>query len=61
MQRYFYNNCLIHFLMFSQVRRLVVVESAALFDTARIDLKPHRAVRVRAKGTHTHKERKACI
>uniref|UniRef100_A0A3Q3WWS9 Rho-GAP domain-containing protein n=1 Tax=Mola mola TaxID=94237 RepID=A0A3Q3WWS9_MOLML len=31
------------------VRRLVVVESAALFDTARIDLKPHRAVRVRAK------------
>uniref|UniRef100_A0A3Q4BJ45 Rho-GAP domain-containing protein n=1 Tax=Mola mola TaxID=94237 RepID=A0A3Q4BJ45_MOLML len=32
-----------------KVRRLVVVESAALFDTARIDLKPHRAVRVRAK------------
>lgn len=41
--------------MLSQVRRLVVVESTALFDTAGIDLKPHKAVKVRAKGTCTHR------
>lgn len=41
-------------LMFSQVRRLVVVESTALFDTAGIDLKPHKAVKVKTKGTKTH-------
>lgn len=41
--------------MLSQVRRLVVVESTALFDTAGIDLKPHKAVKVRTKGTCTHR------
>lgn len=41
-------------LMFSQVRRLVVVESTALFDTAGIDLKPYKAVKVKTKGTKTH-------
>lgn len=40
--------------MFSQVRRLVVVESTALFDTAGIDLKPYKAVKVKTKGTKTH-------
>lgn len=50
-----------NFVTFSQVRRLVVVESAALFDTAGIDLKPNKAVRVKAKGTLKQKERKACI
>ncbi len=37
-----------------QVRRLVLVESTALFDTAGIDLKADKAVKVRTKGTHTH-------
>ncbi|XP_030261355.1 rho GTPase-activating protein 18 isoform X2 [Sparus aurata] len=32
-----------------KVRRLVLVESTALFDTAGIDLKPHKAVKVKAK------------
>lgn len=36
--------------MFAQVRRLVLVESTALFDTAGIDLKPHKAVKVKTKG-----------
>lgn len=40
--------------MFCQVRRLVLVESTALFDTAGIDLKAHKAVKVKSKGTHTH-------
>lgn len=42
-------------LMLSQVRRLVLVESTALFDTAGIDLKPHKAVKVKAKGRHKHR------
>lgn len=42
-------------LMFSQVRRLVLVESTALFDTAGIDLKPHKAVKVKTKGRHKHR------
>ncbi|CAK6962571.1 rho GTPase-activating protein 18 [Scomber scombrus] len=32
-----------------KVRRLVLVEMTALFDTARIDLKAHKAVKVKAK------------
>lgn len=32
-----------------KVRRLVLVESTALFDTAGIDLKPHKAVKVKTK------------
>lgn len=51
-------DCLIifcSFVMFSQVRRLVLVESTALFDTAGIDLKPHKAVKVKTKGRHRHR------
>lgn len=36
--------------MFRQVRRLVLVESTALFDTAGIDLKAHKPVKVKTKG-----------
>lgn len=36
--------------MFSQVRRLVVVEWTALFDIAGIDLKPHKALKIKTKG-----------
>lgn len=36
--------------MFLQVHRLVLVESTALFDTARIDLKPHKAVKIKSRG-----------
>lgn len=36
--------------MFSQVRRLVVVEWTALFDIAGIDLKPHKALKMKTKG-----------
>lgn len=36
--------------MFFQVQRLVIVESTALFDTAGIDLKPHKAVKIKSKG-----------
>lgn len=42
--------------MFCQVRRLVLVEMTALFDTAGIDLKAHKAVKVKTKGTDTHKQ-----
>lgn len=37
-----------------QVRRLVLVEMTALFDTAGIDVKAHKAVKVKTKGRHTH-------
>ena len=37
-----------------QVHRLVLVEMTALFDTAGIDLKAHKAVKVKTKGKHTH-------
>lgn len=40
--------------MNSQVRRLVLVESTALFDTAGIDLKPNKAVKVKTKGSLKH-------
>ena len=40
--------------MFCQVRRLVLVESTALFDTAGIDLKADKPVKVKTKGKHTH-------
>lgn len=36
--------------MLSQVRRLVVVEWTALFDIAGIDLKPHKALKIKTKG-----------
>lgn len=38
--------------MFFQVHRLVLVESTALFDTAGIDLKPHKAVKIKSRGKH---------
>lgn len=44
--------------MHSQVRRLVLVESTALFDTSGIDLKPNKAVKVKNKGLLTHAGKK---
>lgn len=42
------------FLMFYQIRRLALVEMAALFDTGGIDLKTHKAVKLKTKGTHNY-------
>lgn len=44
--------------MNSQVRRLVLVESTALFDTSGIDLKPNKAGKVKTKGSLTHASKK---
>lgn len=38
--------------MFFQVHRFVMVESTALFDTTGIDVKPHKAVKIKSKGKH---------